>query len=124
MKRILLVTVAVWASGCGTVCNMTTGDLLPYGGVHQDLEWLNSSTPNAMNGGLAENHGCDLSGVSGHSPEELAAVLGLVVLSPFAPLLVPMTEIPLSTAADTVTLPVTFLLHPHYLRELREDSDF
>jgi uncharacterized protein YceK len=125
VKRTLLVTMTLcttWVNGCGTICNVTSGDLLPYGGVRQDFKWIKSSTPNAMNGGLVENSSGP-SGVSGSGGAAVVGVLAAVILRPFAPLIIIMIELPLSVAGDTIMFPVEFWLHPHYLRELREDWD-
>ncbi|HEY7311087.1 MAG TPA: hypothetical protein VH643_17110 [Gemmataceae bacterium] len=73
----LAVTAAFLLSGCGTICNLASGDPDIYGGVKKDVTFI--QTPNS-------------GGVSGQG--------GAVIL------LVLAAETGLSLVADTLTLPL------------------
>jgi uncharacterized protein YceK len=69
--------VAAWACGCGTIVNLKTGEPQFYGGVQQDVRWLQTPRPQPSGIGISN--------------------LGPLVL---------FVDLPLSFAADTLTVPV------------------
>jgi uncharacterized protein YceK len=86
MKKTQLA-VAIWASllsGCGTVCNLASGNpAVPFGGVQRDFSVLNTSK-------------------STESPGSGGAAFLFLVLS---------AELSLSAVGDIVTLPLAVCLH-------------
>jgi hypothetical protein len=76
---VVMASLAMSVSGCGTVCNLASGEPEVYGGVARDVEFATSSTKLDV----------------GNCREFAAIVLGIW----FADVLV-------SGAADTVTLPL------------------
>jgi uncharacterized protein YceK len=115
VKKALLVTLALWAtlvSGCGSICNVTSCDLYPYGGLEQDYKWMNSSTANPMNGkpymnsdGYPDNSGRQV----------LGEMFRCVVIAPI--------EVSLTAVCDTAMLPVTLGLNPHDLPDFFDKDD-
>jgi hypothetical protein len=97
MKRthfalVVLLAALTMASGCGTVCNLASGDPKLYGGCEQDPIFthpIKFSPPHVSNGSSAVG----------------AAVVGLLF-----PGLFYGTEIGLDLAGDTLTLPIIYLL--------------
>ena len=89
MKKMLLVMVALWAmlaSGCGTILNVSSGDLFPYGGVARDFAFIASATDSSTSSTSAGKGGA----------------VALLILLP--------TEVSLSFFGDTVTLPLMLYL--------------
>jgi uncharacterized protein YceK len=87
LLAVVLVTVAVASSGCGTVCNLFTKDPEVYGGVAFDLKFIASprDTP--------------LSTSSGSNGQGAVLLLALIP-----------AELCLSFVGDTLTLPLTIHL--------------
>jgi uncharacterized protein YceK len=86
-KRVALMALALgvlWASGCGTVCNLFSGDPGVYGGLQRDAEFLNTRG-NWLSNGM-------------QGPAVFA------VPACFA------AEFCLSTVGDTLTLPLVILM--------------
>ncbi len=102
MKRALTAWlagwIALWAGGCGTVCNLGGGLIHPdteprvYGGVQRDLEFIEGLThkplfPDGVNTGGGNNVAAAVI---------VGCCLGLMVTDPV-----------LSFLGDTMTLPIT-----------------
>jgi hypothetical protein len=90
---LCLILGALLAAGCGTIYNVASGNLEPYGGVEKDAEFLEAyyhpgpGRPPSGGGG-------------GRAAIAAAAFLAL-------PVLLPLPEFTLSFCADTATLPLT-----------------
>jgi len=76
---VFAVTTAFLSSGCGTICNLKSGDPDIYGGVKKDVTYIQTPSSNPT-------------GVSGQG--------GVIILGIIA------AEMGLSLVADTLTLPL------------------
>jgi uncharacterized protein YceK len=92
MKRpataLVVATVAASAGGCGTVCNFMSGEPSAYGGLKKDAEWADQFASKLSSG----------------QPITTDTRAGLVLVA------VAWMELPLTFAADTLTLPITLWL--------------
>jgi uncharacterized protein YceK len=93
MKKIaktMFLAVAVWSSGCGTVCNLSNGFFDPddsptmFGGLQMDFGFLEALGSTGSQP------------ISDSGPRTNLAIVGLAIL-----------DMPMSLVGDTLTLPIT-----------------
>ena len=77
-----LAMIAILSNGCGTICNLKSGDPEVYGGIRKDVDYM--MTPPASGNNQASGSGGSAAGI-------------LVILT---------AEMGLSLVADTLTLPL------------------
>jgi uncharacterized protein YceK len=85
---VFVTIAAVLLSGCGTICNLATGDPEIYGGPQKDAEFLQNLHP-AEGGGAAAGKG-----------------MAIVLLATVA-------DVSLSVVGDTLTLPLAIYMRQH-----------
>jgi uncharacterized protein YceK len=95
---LLLAAVAALACGCGTICNLATGNPDNYGGVQRDLQFAQDVS---VGGGIFKGDGAALSGTGG-------AVIAAGILVLYG------ADLSLSFCGDTVTLPLAMYLRQHH----------